>query len=351
MGALRARGVEITLIARQWDAGVADVRPLACDPFYLGRWWRDAGFARGVARLLERHPFHLVQTHERIAGCDLYRAGDGVHREWLRQRGRVQSPLGRWLAGLNPYHRYLLSAERRLFEDVRLKAVICNSNMVREEILEAFAIDPGKLHVIYSGVDCHRFHPDARREHREPVRRAWGIGADDLLLLFVGSGFRRKGVPVLLEAMTRLPDHCKLLIVGRDKERKGMERLARRLGLEGRVRFAGGRSEVIPFYGAADGVVLPTLYDPFPNVALEAMAMGLPLVTTFKCGAVDWIESGRNGLLSDALDVEALTANLLSLLDRPRREAMGEAARATVVPMTLEAMSGRLLTLYETLLR
>ncbi|MBF0180442.1 MAG: glycosyltransferase family 4 protein [Magnetococcales bacterium] len=351
MDALRAQGVEITLIARQWETGMTGITPLSCDPFHLGRWWRDAGFARAVGRRLQGHPYHLTQTHERIPGCDIYRAGDGVHAEWLQQRGRGQSPLARRLALLNPYHRYVLDAERRLFEDPGLRAVICNSRMVRDEILARFRIDPGKLHVIYNGVDMQRFHPDARALHRERVRREWGIGEGEVCFLFVGSGFARKGVGVLLRAMARLPEGCRLLVAGRDKEQARMTRLAARLGLRDRVSFAGGCKEVIPLYAAADAVALPTLYDPFPNVALEAMAMGLPLVTSHKCGAVDLIVPGRNGLLADALDAEDLARQLASLQDPGLREAMGRAARETVAPLTLEAMGTQLVALYQQLLR
>ncbi|MBF0294140.1 MAG: glycosyltransferase family 4 protein [Magnetococcales bacterium] len=351
MEALRAQGVEITLIARQWETGMTGITPVSCNPFHLGRWWRDAGFARAVERLLQGHTYHLTQTHERIPGCDIYRAGDGVHAEWLHQRGMGQTPFARRLALLNPYHRYVLNAERRLFEHPGLRAVICNSRMVREEILARFRIDPGKLHVIYNGVDTGRFHPDARAAHRERVRREWGISDGEVCFLFVGSGFARKGVAVLLHAMARLPAGCRLLVAGRDKEQARMTRLATQLGLRDRVAFAGGCKEVIPLYAAADAVVLPTLYDPFPNVALEAMAMGLPLVTSPKCGAVDLIEPGKNGLLAAALDPEDLARQLACLLDPVLRDAMGRAARETIAPFTLEAMGGQLVALYQELLR
>ncbi|MBF0260375.1 MAG: glycosyltransferase family 4 protein [Magnetococcales bacterium] len=350
MGALRARGVAITLIARRWEGGCDGLETVRCDPWHLGRWWRDVAFARCVhARLAERR-FDLVQSHERIPGCDLYRAGDGVHAEWLEQRGRARGGLARWLDGINPFHRHLLRQERRLFEHPDLKAVICNACMVREEILSRFRIAPEKLVVIYSGVDLTRFHPETRRRERAVARAAWGIAPDETLLLFVGSGFERKGVPALLAALARLDPGTRLVVVGRDKAQGRMEALARRLGVAERVIFTGGLRDVLPCYAAADAVVLPTLYDPFPNVALEAMAMGLPLVTSFKCGAVDLIEHGVNGLLGDALDLATLTENLRILLDPERRLRMGQAARETVAGLSLEAMSARLLALYQGLL-
>ena len=161
--ALQGQGVAVTLIARQWR-GEPGVKTLNCDPGYYGRLWRDWSFARAVCRLVRTHHFDLVQSHERIACCDIYRAGDGVHREWLQQLARIRGPLGRFGMLVNPYHRYVLAAERRLFTSPQLKAVICNSSMVKEEIQRHFNLAAEKLHVIYSGVDTDSYHPRLR-EH------------------------------------------------------------------------------------------------------------------------------------------------------------------------------------------
>ncbi len=353
MGALQSEsGVAITLIARRWAGEVKGLQTLSCNPPYWGRLWRDMGFAWCVHRQLRRHAFDLVQSHERLAGCDLYRAGDGVHRIWLAERARTLGWPGRLATALSPYHRYVLAAERRMFQNPRLRAVICNSNMVREEIHRCFGVAEEKLPVIYSGVDTDRFHPALRTRFRAETRQRWSIPEDVFLLLFVGSGFQRKGVPILLEAMAEWPESVWLMVVGQDRQSGAMQRRARRLGLGQRVCFTGGQRAVEPLYGAADLLVLPTLYDPFPNVALEGMAAGLPLVTSYQCGAADLIRHGENGLLGDSLDRGRLVANVRLLQENPVRcAAMGQAARQTVEPLTLEAMSQRLLQLYQGLLR
>src|SRR5205814_4728258 len=121
--------------------------------------------------------------------------------------------------------------------------------------------------------------PDVRRARAE-IRARHGIPLDAPLVLFVGSGFARKGVPALLEAMSALDRSSYLLIVGRDKRQARYEHRARALGIAPRVRFVGAQPDVTPYYGAADVLALPTLYDPFPNVAIEALACGLPVVTS-----------------------------------------------------------------------
>jgi len=347
MQALQAQGAMVTIVTRRWDAAKAD-DVLICNPFYLGSLWRDWGFARGVCRILARQNFDLVQSHERITCCDIYRAGDGVHREWLAQRARVLNPLQRLGVMLNPYHRYVLAAEKKLFASTQLKAVICNSHMVKEEIRRHFGVPEEKLHVIYSGVDLETFHPRLKEAHRQSVRAQLGIPGDATLFLFVGSGFERKGLAALLRALAEQPSSAQLAVIGHDRRARDYQCLAAQLGIASRVHFLGPQADVKPYYGAADALALPTLYDPFPNAALEALACGLPVITSTKSGAAELIRDGENGFVCDALDRRALIQALHALLEG-RAEGMRGAARATVAALSLEAMAARLGTLYRTL--
>ena len=347
--ALAAQNVEMTLLARGWTGATdpgGEARMIACDPFYIGRVWRDWGFARSVCATLKSQHFDLVQSHERIACCDVYRAGDGVHRQWLAQRKRAAGAWERLALALNPYHWYTLAAERRLFESPRLRAVICNSNMVKEELRRHFGLDDSKLRVIYSGVDLAAYHPDLRQAWRRRKREELGIADAAMVFVFVGSGFRRKGLPQLLRAFTAVRE-AHLVVVGADKELPQLRRAAEALKLAGRVHFAGGQDDVKPWYGMADCFVLPTLYDPFPNAALEAMACGLPLVTSAQCGAAELIASGVEGYVCrDPLDVVEL-ARCLNLAAAPGQASrMGAAARSKVEPFSLERMAQQLTGLY-----
>ena len=338
MDALQAQGASITLVTREWEGGDD---ALTCDPFYLGSLWRDWGFARCVCRTLAQHNFDLVQSHERIACCDIYRAGDGVHREWLAQRSRVLGPWKRIGLRFNPYHRYTLAAERRLFASPQLKAIICNSRMVKAEIMRHFGVAEDKLHVIYSGVDLEAFHPRLKERHRLPVRAQLGIPEHATIFLFVGSGFERKGLAAALRA---LPPDAYLAVIGHDKRAGRYQALANQLGIADRVHFLGPQQDVKPYYGAADVLVLPTLYDPFPNVALEALACGLPVVTSTKCGAAELL--AQTGLVVDALDTAALGAAMTTLLDKNHRATLGEQARRLASEFGMQAMTDNLLRLY-----
>ncbi len=348
LDALTKKGVAVTLIAREWR-GDSGHPTITCNPFHLGRLWRDWSFARSVCAALEARRFDLVQSHERLACCDIYRAGDGVHREWLAQRARLLGPLGRLGQAFHPYHLYMKRAEARLFASPRLKAVICNSPMVRDEIKRYFAVPDAKLRVIYNGVDTEAFHPRLK-QHRAEIRARHGIPADAPLFLFVGSGFERKGVDALLKAFADLSGDAWLIVVGRDKRIGKYQAKARSLGIGPRAIFAGRQADVQPYYGAADALVLPTLYDPFPNAVLEAMAAGLPVITSHGCGAAELIEKNRCGYVCDALDVAALTWAMRAFTDAKRATQAGTAARAAAEPLSLDRMACELVSLYDELL-
>lgn len=340
--------VQVSIITRKWRGG--EQAALECKPFYLGSLWRDWGFARCVCRLLQREKFDLVQSHERMACCDIYRAGDGVHREWLAQRAHIQNPLQRILTRLNPYHRYVLAAERAMFASEQLKAVICNSHMIKQEIQHYFALPDERLHVIYSGIDSKEYHPDLRQQYCHSVRQQLGAQEATPVFLYVGSGFARKGLAVAMQALASVP-LAHLWVVGKDKHTRRYQKLAEQLGISERMRFLGGQQDVKPYYAAADALVLPTLYDPFPNVALEAMACGLPVITSEKSGAAELLRHGESGFIFPATDTAGIAMAMQRLCSRQTAQTMGAAARSAVLPYSPAAMAANMQALYANLLK
>ena len=345
LSALRSDGLEIMLVTRSWPESDKD-NVIRCAPFYLGNVWRDWSFARCVRRALQRTRVDIVQSHERIAGCDIYRAGDGVHLEWLRARRANLSAWARLGTYLNPYHWYTLAAERKMFNDPRLRKVICNSRMVRDEIRRVFALPQDKLHVIYNGVDLTRYSPQVR-PLGVPIRETLHIAHDDVVFLFVGSGFARKG---LAQAIAALPARAHLIVVGKDRKEKCYRRLAEQSGKAAQVHFVGGQDDVRPYYGAADAFVLPTLYEPFGSTVLEAMACGLPVITTSRNGASELIEHGVHGYICGRPGGPALDELMNQLCQHETRQRLGAAAAARAAEFNLEAMTGQLQQLYAQLL-
>ncbi|MBK7014286.1 MAG: glycosyltransferase family 4 protein [Sulfuritalea sp.] len=339
--ALAAKGVDVTMVARQWQGEAASgVHGLRLDPFYLGRTWRDAGFAQAVQRLIAERRFDLLQSHERIPGCDIYRAGDGVHATWLDLRGKPGDRL-------TPWHRYTLRAEAEMFGHPALRAVICNSRMVRDDIARRFGLVPDRLHVIHNGVDLESFHPRLRAEEGRKLRAKTGVDDATPVMLFVGSGYERKGLPDLLRALAKMRrEDAQLWVVGRDKQETLMRKLAQTLGVDRRVMFLGAQNDVRPFYGAADVFALPTIYDPLPNAVLEALACGLPVLTTTNCGAAELLDRD-SGVVVAARDITAIATGLDDLC--ARAPAMRDAARASVSHLDPAGMAAQLVALYSRL--
>jgi UDP-glucose:(heptosyl)LPS alpha-1,3-glucosyltransferase len=353
--ALSARGVELTLIARQWPKGDTGLPPavrcIELDAFHVGRRWRDRAFGRAVREAVARERFDLVQSHERIPGLPLYRAGDGVHRQWLAIRRRQHGFWRNLGDTISLQHRAILRAEREMFAHPALRAVVCNSDMVRDEIARIYGVPADKLTVIRNGIDLQRFRPPAPQE-RSDARSRLGWPDGKTVFLFVGSGFERKGVAAALRAFARagLQERALLVVVGHDKRRARYEQLAQALGVAQAVRFTGPQQDVLAYYQAADAFVLPTLYDPQSNAVLEAMACGLPAITTTGCGVAELL-SPASGHVVDAFDDAALAAAMTDLLQAERARSMGVEARRAIEPYSLDRMTDDYLALYARLMR
>ena len=348
MEELAARGMEIHLFARTWkqepDAKYIVHRvPAIASPSLLRQW----GFVAGVKKALKRYHFDLIQSNERTLSQHVYRAGDGVHASWLALRKARSSPVKRLALTVNPFHRYMLNLEKKMFEDPGLRAIIVNSEMVRREILAHFQVENRKIHTIYNGVDCSRFHPDNRHRLGLPLRQRERVAPDAKIALFVGSGYERKGVRPLLAALAQVKENILLWVVGKDSIAP-YRKLAGKLGIGARVTFWGKQQDVRPFYAAADFFVLPTLYDPFPSVALEALASGLPIIVSRQCGAAEIIEPGREGFILDSPEDKRLTEYLQAL--SRKSETMIAAARRCAEQFPKERTVRETLALYENIL-
>lgn len=347
--ALDSSNIELNVITREWQGPVKpDWHIHICNPRKWGRISRERGFADAARTLWESKQFDLVQSHERIPGCDLYRAGDGVHRRWLEQRARILPGWKKTLLFADRYHRYVMNAEREMYQHDNLRGVICNAGMVKQEIIEDFGLPEHKIHVIYNAIDNQRFTP-ATEETLAALRLQHGIGLQATCMIYVGSGFERKGLDAAIRAIAPTDRH--LLVVGKDKDQRRYASLAASLNCEKRVHFFGMQNETLPFYQMADGLLLPTLYDPFPNVILEAMACGLPVITTTGCGGQEFIEQGKNGYVCDALDIPALQQAVMALPPRALGSRESNNARERILSCTATHLSSQLLALYQKLVK
>ncbi|WJY14994.1 glycosyltransferase family 4 protein [Pectobacteriaceae bacterium CE90] len=341
--------LDVSVITRSWEGSEqANRNIIICNPRITGRIQRERAFANAAQQHFAE--FDLVQSHERIPGCHIYRAGDGVHQSWLTQRSRILSPIQRKFLWWSGFHRYILAQEQAMYQHPALKAVICNSQMVADEIRHYFSVPAEKIHLIYNGVNTSTFTPGLKATYRRAVRQQLGIADNVPVMLFVGSGFERKGLAGAIHAINISSQHSPhLIVVGKDKHSRHYQKLARQLRVADRVHFMGMQPDTRPYYGAADMLLLPTLYDPFPNVVLEAMASGLGVITSQQCGGKEFIQPGINGFVCDALDYAALRQAVIQSCDGDFSE-MGNCAREQVGKYDLDFLSENMLNLYQQLI-
>ena len=255
---------------------------------------------------------------ERVWNCDCYRAGDGVHRAWLERRRAIE-PLHRSLMRrLNPFdskHRELLALEKRMLTAGReggAKVVIANSLMVKEEIIRFYRYPAERIHVVYNGLPQRKIDPELRAQ----TRKRLGLTPHDYVLLFSGSGWSRKGLGFAIEGIRRANlSRPMMLVTGRGEPR--------RYPTSNRVQFLGPMRDMDPYLSAADVFILPTVYDPFSNACLEALAAGLPVITTSANGFSEILQPGIDGeVLDDPADAEAIARAIENWSDPERRNGI-----------------------------
>ncbi len=350
--ALAGTGHGVHLFASRWTdppPGVTLHRvPILPGPAFL----RVLSFAWVVHRMTRRGGFDLVHSFDRTIRPDIYRAGDGCHQAWLDRRQAVEASPLRALDRLNPLHRSLLGLERHLFRG-GCRRIIANSRMVREEILRYYGTPGTAIQVIYTGVDLGRFHPPRSRAVRAALRQERGAALDDSVVLFAGSGFERKGLRFLLEAAGRMRGtrRLRVWVLGKGNVRRARSQ-AGRLGISDRVLFAGPVADPEGWMAAADLFVLPTIYDPFSNACLEAMACGLPVITTAANGVAEVMEEWRTGaVIADPRDAQGLADRMEAYLHPAQHEERAAAARAAAEAFPAEGHLKQMLAVYEAVVR
>jgi UDP-glucose:(heptosyl)LPS alpha-1,3-glucosyltransferase len=205
--------------------------------------------------------------------------------------------------------------------------------------------------VIFCGVDFAIFNSSVRNEGAL-FRTSLGIGREAIVVLFVGTNYERKGLDTLLQAISRLryKEKYRLLVVGKGNVPR-YQRLAQRLGLQEVTIFCGFQEQMPSFYGAADIFVLPSYYDPFGNVCLEAMACGLPVITTRETGVSELISHGKSGFIMDHPGNISSLANWLEALEDPElRKSMGAKAQEPAASLTIERNVERTILSYKKVL-
>ena len=300
--------------------------------------WRQVSFARQVEALLKAEKYDLsIAAAGRGFSEDVLWAQCGTQRCSMEGKIRscyfspLQQVIRRWQEFFNVRTFTYGELERRHFRLVPQPCVIAPSRMIAREFQDYHGLDAGRIRIVPYQVNLDRFSPTNMATLRTPARATLGLREDTLMILCVAQNFRRKGVRPLVEAAARLqaPGRYFCIVVAGLNARHAAPyvKLAERLGCAGRVRFIGHHARIEELYAAADVFCLPTFSDPCAIASIEAMACGLPSVTSRYNGAAELMEHGVDGfVVPEPQDAVALAAQLEALFDGELRQRVGAKA-------------------------
>jgi UDP-glucose:(heptosyl)LPS alpha-1,3-glucosyltransferase len=336
---LTKRGHEVHLFATETESVAGLPYRIHKIPVWkYPRWLRALSLWRYGSGTLTRQGFDIVHAVAQCRAATVLNPHGGVEQAYLRQEfASISNPLyyayKRLLRYLSVSHYLEIHFQNRLYVGGSIKHVIAISEMVKRDIINYYAYPADRISVVFNTVDLDRFHPRMREVHRAEKRAGLGVGDDSILLLFAGNNFRLKGIETLIRSLALLtaqfPDRdFRLLVAGRGRPRR-YRRLMKKLGVEARVMFTGPLSPMEHYYAAADIYVHPTFYDSCSLAVLEALAAGLPAVTTRFNGAAQVIASREGGMvIADPADSHELASAIALYADPEKRAAARIAARA-----------------------
>ena len=340
---LAGRGHRVTLVSSA-SADPAATGPYATVRLPAGGTTRDGRYRRFLDAL-DAHTaaagYDVVHAMLPVRRCDVYHPHAGVAAEAARRGSAVT----RWA---NRRRHRFAAVERDLLTGPRPPVVLCLSDVVRADVRQWYpGLADDRLATLFNAVDLTRFDPGREPDSRERTRAELGYRPGDVVALMIAQDFRRKGLAQAIGAVDECDPRLSLLVVGRDDPRR-YRAWAVECAVVDRVRFAGPTADPVPFYRAADLFVLPTRHDPCSLVVLEALAMGLPVISTVRNGACEVMSDGVHGrVLPDPDDVPALAAAMAELLDDARRAEMAAACRALRPALSVDRHLGTLEAVYD----
>jgi len=342
---LARAGHHITIYAarapmRSWQEMA--VRRLPIPP--LSRTVEALSFGLLAARIARRDGAALTISFGRTADADVIRCEGGAHAGYLEEARRWEGGASSAVRALSTYHAAQCRMEALGFRSARLSLVASISRLVGDDLERRFAIPHSKMEVLYNGVDLERFRPAPDPRMRDEVREQLGIDATAPVVIFIGSGFARKGLKGLIEAWPLLDAKPYLIVAGHDRAPGFYQALARRLHVERRILFLGRRNDAANLLAASDALALPSLFEAFGNVVLEAMASGVPVLTSARCGAAEVLPAQlRPFVVQDPMNPAEIAQRLKAILEAPRE--LGRIARAAAEQFTWERYGNRLVEL------
>ncbi len=341
---MAAEGYEVHVYAEHRDEEDPHIcfHPIKAIPF--PKSLRLLSFAIRATKEIETGKYDITFGVGNTLEADILQPHGGVHWAWFWRSLRIYNHAALWAIKFLGRIFSLKQWASGWIQDAPYKGgnfskIIAISDMVKRDLMHWYPIPEERIAVVYNGVDIENFHP-RNRQYREEIRRRHGIGKEEWVLLFVSNNFRMKGLSFLMKALADIKKRgsppFKLLILGRDRQATYL-RLAREIGISKEVVFAGSTNEPEKYYGASDLLIHPTFYDACSLTVLEALASGLPVITTHSNGASGIITQGQEGfIISDPRDIQTLVDKITFFLDGEKARKVSNAARHLAESHSLE---------------
>jgi UDP-glucose:(heptosyl)LPS alpha-1,3-glucosyltransferase len=329
--ALAERNHQVSMVAATHSAAIPGVRQVS--PPSLPR--TKIGIYKSLLETLENHTreqrYDVVHAMLPVRRCDLYHPHAGLAVEslasgHLKHPGALQRVFGLLFNQLNARRRLFASVERQMVRECDDMAIVCLSDYIRESVRRHYPLPEARLPLLFNAVDIWQLDPQRLPSAGASKRAELGIRPDQLMALMVAQDFSRKGLRQAIQAMARMPrSQFVLVVVGKD-DPAPYRREIHEAGLGSEVIFAGTAADTYPFYQAADFLILPTWHDPCSLVVLEALAMGVPVISTRRNGACEIMKEGVHGfVIDDPANIEALRDTMLKMQPIENRRLMSRA--------------------------
>ena len=350
-------GWEVHLFGESWEG---EPEGAIFHPMPIPRWWpgwaRILGFALKHRRRTVSGAFPVVLGFGNTIHMNVYQSHGGVHRCFTRRKLYAESnPLlrlvNRFTNLISPkqwMRHWIESAPFRMTPRPRIIAI---SQMIKDDMVKSYGIEGQQVELIYNGVDINRFNPGLRERLRGPFRQVLGFGPEEVVFLFAAYELRKKGIRPLIEAagiLKNLAGEGFRVVVAGGEPYAGLLRRMAELGLGQTVVFIGRIRNMEECFANSDVLVLPTYYDACSLVVFEAMASGLPCITTRSNGAAGIITDGVDGFILDhPPQVEALADKMALLLQPALRESMSRDAVTAARQYTIQRNHQEILRILE----
>ncbi len=326
---------DVHIYSNAFEEDIAGISSHHVKAVKMPRFLYELTFAENSSEALRKGGYDVVLGINRTLFQDILILPSATSTWYWQDLKSFKNPLLRHLRRLlsrtiSPKYRIICSLEKKIYGDDRVWKIVANSNMVRDDIITSHNVPPDKVETVYHGVDLEAFDPHNRVRFRKETRASLGIG-NEKIVLFVGHNFRLKGLHSFVQVISILKKRgasgFKGVVVGRGK-REPYLREAEKLGCDDLLVFSGQLDDMRRIYAASDLLLQPTYYDACSLTTLEALASGLPVVTTRYNGAGELINDGQEGyVVDDPADVEKLAARVAILLNEEKLTSASAKAR------------------------